>query len=85
MLKIWGLYVNGLQNDRPSNFENDSTPDKLESGLTDSSGAGDKQQTFSQDLQFWQLVTLKPFNLQTLFYSIERSKPFKKVYQKSRG
>ena len=27
MLKIWGLYVKGLQNDQPSNFENDLTPD----------------------------------------------------------
>ena len=31
MLKIWGLYVKGLQNDQPSNFENDLTPVQLES------------------------------------------------------
>ena len=30
MLKIWGLYVKGLQSYWPSNFENDSTPHKLD-------------------------------------------------------
>ena len=30
MLKIWGLYVKGLQNDLPSNFENDLTLVQLE-------------------------------------------------------
>ena len=65
MLKIWGLYVKGLQNDRPSNFENDLTPVQLESGPTGSRGAGAGRQTFSCDLQLWQLVTLKPFDQQT--------------------
>jgi len=51
MLKIWGLYVKGLQSYHPSNFENDSTPGKLESGPTGSSGAWAKGQTFSKDLQ----------------------------------
>ena len=32
MLKILGLYVKGLQSYRSSNFENDLTPDALESG-----------------------------------------------------
>ena len=32
VLKIWGLYVKGLQSYWPSNFENDSTPDQLEPG-----------------------------------------------------
>ena len=32
MLKIWGLYVKGLQSYQPSNFENDLTLDALESG-----------------------------------------------------
>ena len=67
MLKIWGLYVKGLQIYQPSNFENDSTPGNLESGLTGSSGAGAGRQTFSWDLQLWQLVTLKPFDLQTSY------------------
>ena len=31
----------------PSNFENDSTPDELESGLTGLSGAGAGRQSFS--------------------------------------
>ena len=30
MLKIWGLWVKGLQGYWPSNFENDSTPGVLE-------------------------------------------------------
>ena len=30
MLKIWALKVKGLQSYWPSNFENDSTPRKLE-------------------------------------------------------
>ena len=62
MLKILGLYVKGLQNDRPSNFENDLTPVQLESGPTGSRGAGAGRQTFSCDLQLWQLVTLKPLD-----------------------
>ena len=65
MIKIWGLYVKGLQNDRPSNFENDLTPVQLESRPTGSRGAGAGWQTFSCDLQLWQLVTLKPFDQQT--------------------
>ena len=51
MLKIWGLYVKGLQNDWPSNFENDLTPVQLESRLTCSRGVGAGRQTFSCDLQ----------------------------------
>ena len=35
MLKIWSLWVKGLQNYQPSNFENDSTPGQLEPGLTE--------------------------------------------------
>ena len=65
MLKIWGLYVKGLQNDRPSNFENNLTPVQLESGPTGSRGAGAIWQTFSCDLQLWQLTTLKPFDQKT--------------------
>ena len=30
MLKIWALQIKGLQSYRPSNFENDSTPRKLD-------------------------------------------------------
>ena len=52
MLKIWGLYVKGLQNDRPSNFENDLTPVQLELGPSGSTEAGAGWQTFFQDLQF---------------------------------
>ena len=65
MVKIWGLYVKGLQNDQPSNFENYFTPVQLESGPSGSRGAGAGRQTFSCDLQLWQLVTLKPFDQQT--------------------
>ena len=32
ILKIWGLWVKGLQSYRPSNYENDSTPGALEPG-----------------------------------------------------
>ena len=39
--------VKGLQSNRPSNFENDSTLVRVELGLTGSSGAGARQQTFS--------------------------------------
>ena len=47
MLKIWGLSVKGLQNDQPSNFENDLIPVQLESGLTGSRVAEARWQTFS--------------------------------------
>ena len=47
MLKIWGLWVKGLQNYQPSNFENDLTPCDLERGPIDSSVAGAGRQTFS--------------------------------------
>ena len=65
MLKIAGLYVKWLQSYWPSNFKNDSTSGKFESGPNGSSGAGASRQTFSWDLQLWQLVTLQPFDLQT--------------------
>ena len=68
MLKILGLYVKGLQKNQPSNFENDLTLGELECGPIGSSGAGAGRQTFSWDLQLWQLVTLKPFDLQTLSF-----------------
>ena len=32
MLKIWGLYVKGLQSYRSTKFENGLTPDKVEPG-----------------------------------------------------
>ena len=67
MLKIWGLWVKGLQNYWPSNFKNESTPGHLERGPSGSSVAGAGRQTFSGDLQLWQLITMKPFNLQTLY------------------
>ena len=47
MLKIWGLWVKGLQSCHPSNFENDSTPVRVKPGPNGSSGAGAGQQTFS--------------------------------------
>ena len=47
MLKIWGLYVKGLQVYQPTNFENDSTSPKFEPGPTGSSGARAGRQTFS--------------------------------------
>ena len=65
MLKIFGLYVKGLQSYQPSNFENDLTLVAVEPGPTDSSGAEAAQQTFSWDLQLWQLIILQPFDLQT--------------------
>ena len=46
MLKIWGLYVKGLQSYQSSNFKNDSNPGDLESGPTGSRGAGARWQTF---------------------------------------
>ena len=63
MLKIWDLLVKGLQSYQPSNF--DLTPGVLECGLGGSSVAGAEWQTFSWDLQLWQLVTFRPFTLQT--------------------
>ena len=51
MLKISDLWVKGLQNDQPSNFENDLTPVQLESGPTGSRGAEAGWQTFSRDPQ----------------------------------
>ena len=65
MLKIWGLYVKGLQSYRSTKFENGLTPDKVEPGLNVLEHALAVRQTFSWDLQLWQLVTLKPFDLQT--------------------
>ena len=65
MLKIWALYVKGLQSYRPSNFENDLTPVQLELRLSGSTRAGASRQTFFWDLKFWQLVIFKPFNVQT--------------------
>ena len=64
MLKIWGLKIKGLQSYWPSNFENDLTQGELKSGLIGSSGAGGR---LFWDLQLWQLVTLKPFDLQILY------------------
>ena len=52
-----------MQSYQPSNFENDLTLVQLELRLIGSTGARARRQTFSQDLQLWQLVTLKPFNL----------------------
>ena len=65
MLKILGLYVKGVQSYQPSNFENDSALPGIEPGPTGLSGAKAGRQTFSWDLQLWQLVTLQPFDLQT--------------------
>ena len=48
MLKIWGMWIKGLQNDRPSNFENDLTSGDIESGPTGSSGAGTGEQLFRE-------------------------------------
>ena len=64
MLKIWGLYVKGLQSNRQWNFENDSTPGILERRLSGSSEGQGHRQTLSGELQLWQLVTLKRSNLQ---------------------
>ena len=55
--------IKGLQSYSPSNFEKDLTPGELECGPISSSGAGAGRQTFSWDLQLWQLVTLQPFDL----------------------
>ena len=63
MLKIWSLYVKGLQSYQPSNFKNDLTLVKLERGPSGSTRAGAGRQTFLWDLQLWQLVTLRPFDL----------------------
>ena len=65
MIKIWGLYVKALQSYQQSNFENDLIPGVLERGPIGSSVAGAGWQTFSWDLQLWQIVTLQPFDLQT--------------------
>ena len=43
---------------------NGSTPGELKSRPTGSSGARVGRQTCSWDLQLWQLVTLKPFDIQ---------------------
>ena len=72
MLKIWGLEVKGLHGYQPSNFESDLILDDLKSGPIGLSGAGAGRQTFSWDLQLWQLVNLKPFNLQTLNFQYEK-------------
>ena len=61
MLKIRALVVKGLQSYRPSNFENDSTPRKLDWF----EWARGQVAGFSWDLQLWQLVTMQPFNLQS--------------------
>ena len=65
MLKIWGLEVNWLQSYQPSNLENDKTAPGIEPGPTGLCGAKAGRQTFSWDLQIWQLVILQPFDLQT--------------------
>ena len=46
MLKIWGLYVKGLQSYQPLNCKNDSTEGDLESGPTGLRGAGARLQTY---------------------------------------
>ena len=38
---------------------------------------------FSGDLQLWQLVPLRSFDLQTSYHQYKRSKPFEEVYQVS--
>ena len=76
MLKIWALYVKGLQTYWPSNFENDSTLGDLKSGPFGPRVAGAGQQTFSWDLLLWQLVTFKSFNLQTLYLQYEKIQTF---------
>ena len=50
----------------------------LEPGQTGWLGPGPDGRLFFGDLRHWQLVTLKPFNLQSNIYSIERTKSFKK-------
>ena len=65
IVKILGLYVKGLQSYQPSKFVNDSSGPGIIPRPTGSSGAVAGWQTFFGDLQHWQLVTLKPFNLQT--------------------
>ena len=65
MLKIWSLYVKGLQSFQPSNFESDLTPVHLELGPTGSRVARAVWQTFSLDPQLWQVVTLRSFDLKT--------------------
>ena len=67
MMKIWGLWIKGLQSYQWSNFENDSNAGKLKSGPTGLNGAGATRQTFSWDLQLWKLATLKPLYVQTLY------------------
>ena len=52
MLKIWGLYVKGLQIYQPSNFENDLTPGDRDRRLIGSSVAGAGRQTFLQTSNF---------------------------------
>ena len=59
MLKIWGMYIKGLQ--RASNFENDSTPGVLEPGLAHNAGGMAKAADF-----FLRTPTLTASNFEAL-------------------
>ena len=80
MLKIWGLYIKGLQSYQPSNFENDWTLGQLESEQTGSNRARAERQTFSRDLQLGSPLIKGPH-----MHSIKRSKPSNEACQKSSG
>ena len=58
--------LNGFKDTGHQTFD-DSTLVVVDLGPTGSNGAGAGRQTFSWDLQLWQLVTLEPFKLQTLY------------------
>ena len=60
--------MKGLQSYQPSNFVNDWTSPGIEPTPTACSGARAGRQTFSWDLQIWQLVTWQPFDLKTQYY-----------------
>ena len=85
MLNIWSLQIKGLQNYRPSNFENDWSGPGFEPGPTALSGAGAGWQTFFKTSDIDSQYFCSPLTYRAQIFSIKRSKPFKITQEKSRG
>ena len=74
MLKIWGLYVKGLQSYCSTKFKNGLTPYKVEprpNTLAHTSAVMVERQIIPWELKLRQLVTLRPFDLENLYYLYE--------------